>query len=113
MGLRALAYYLDRGEALVAQSVLRDAGILAIIRHEDLLRALPYYTLAFGGHCMLVSELELEDAIAVLLEAKANPLEEGETLVMRGDFLDRVMSFAVGYLAGGAPVAIRRRTWQA
>jgi hypothetical protein len=112
MGLRALAYYLDRHEAAVAQSVLVGAGMLAIIRNEDMLRALPSYTLSFGGYCLLVSELDLEDAIAVLKEARANPLYEGEQIVIEGDFLDRVLSLAVGWLAGGAPTPIRRRTWR-
>ena len=112
MGLRALAYYLDRHEAVVAQSVLVGAGMLAIIRNEDMLRVLPYYTLALGGHCLLVSELDLDDAIAVLQEARANPLREGEQIVIEGDYLDRVLSFAVGWLAGGVAMPIRRRGWR-
>jgi hypothetical protein len=112
MGLRALAYYLERTEAVIAQSVLADAGMLAIIRNEDMLRALPYYTLAFGGYCLLVSEIDLEDAAAVLRDAVANPLNEGETLVVSGDLLDRVLSPLLGWLAGGAPVALRAMEWR-
>ncbi|MBY0563565.1 MAG: hypothetical protein K2P58_05185 [Hyphomonadaceae bacterium] len=111
MGLRALAYYLDRPEAVVVQSVLLDAGVLAIIANEDLLRMLPRYTLALGGYRILVSEDDLDLAIALIGEALANPIREGGELVVKGDFLDRVLSLVFGALADGAPCPTRERRW--
>lgn len=59
-----------------------------------------------------MSELDLDDAIAVLQEARANPLLEGEQIVIEGDYLDRALSFVVGWLAGGVAMPIRRRIWR-
>lgn len=112
MGLRALAYYLDRTEAVVVRSVLSDAGVLAVIGNEDMLRLQPWYTLTFGGYRILVSELQLEEAIAVLEEARVNPLTEGETLSVQGGFVDRVASLILGWLGGGAPTPIRGYSWK-
>jgi hypothetical protein len=113
MGLRALAYYLDRTEAMVVQSALLDGGILAVVGNEDMLRAMPHLTLAFGGYRVLVSDLEIEEATALLTEARSQPGLEGEKLVVEGDLLDRVLSPIVGYLSGGAPAPLRRRRWVA
>ena len=112
MGLRALAYYLDPIEATIVQSVLWDAGILAIRRNELLLRIRPELGFALGGHCIEVSEFDLADAVALLAEAQQNPLRDGETLVVKGDLLDRALSYFVGMLAAGAPVTIRSRSWK-
>ena len=107
-----MVYYLDPIEAMVVESVLADAGILALRRNELFLRMRPELGLAFGGHCVEVCEFELEDAAAVLAEARANPLNDGEVLVVEGDLLDRVLSWFVGMLAGGAPATIRSRRWR-
>ncbi len=112
MGLVAAAYFLERTEAVVARSALDDAGFLAIIGNEDMLTMQPYYTMAFGGYRVLVSELDLEDALAVLRGAVA-PAETSERLVVRGDLLDYVLSLVIGMLAGGAPAPLRERLWQA
>jgi hypothetical protein len=112
MGLRALAYYLDRSEAEVVRSVLSGAGILAIVGNEDMLRAFPNYTLAIGGYRILVSDLDLEDAIAVLAQARAEPVVEGGTLLVSADLLDRALGLFIGWLAGGAPCAIKERSWR-
>lgn len=111
MGLRLVAHYYDRSEAYVARSVLEDAGMLALIPNDQVLRMVPYYTMAFGGYRLLVCEEELEDAVALLRDAVAHPLNDGEKLVVRGDLLDRALTFFCGYLAGGAPFTLRRREW--
>ena len=111
MGLRLVAHYYDRSEAYVARSVIADAGMLAVIPNDDVLRMLPYFTMAFGGYRLLVPGDELDDAVALLQDAIAHPLQEGEVLVVEGDFLDRTLSFFLGYVAGGAPLALRNRKW--
>lgn len=112
MGLRALAYYLERSEAEVVRSALADAGVVAFIGNEDMLRLFPNYTLALGGYRVLVSDLDMDDAIAIISEAQAASITEGGSLVTKGDFLDRVLSLFVSWLAGGAPCAIRERRWR-
>jgi len=112
MGLRALAYYFDRSEALVVRGALEAAGILAIIGNEDFLRVWPHYIGPLSGYRVLVLEFEVEDAVAVIEEALAHPIEEGEILVVRGGFFDRVQSFLMGWFSGGVPTPIRQWTWR-
>jgi hypothetical protein len=112
MALLPLAYYLERTEALVVQSVLTDAGILAIIGNEDWLRVMPYHTLALGGYRVLVSDLDVNEAIELLRNAEVPVAQqEGERLDVSGDGLDLVLSLFLGFLAGGAPTRVRKRTW--
>ena len=111
MGLRALAYYLDPAEATVVHSVLNAPGIFALRRNELFLRMRPEMGFALGGYCVEVSEYDLEDAAAVLAEARANPLNEGEILVTERGLLDRALSLFVGILAAGAPTTIRTPKW--
>lgn len=112
MGLQTLAYYFDRAEAVIVQSVLLDAGVLAVIGNEDMLRVQPYYTTAFGGYRIQVSDLDLSEPIAVLHEAVGNPLREGEALVTRGSLVDRASSLLWGWLAGGVSVPLREYVWR-
>lgn len=111
MGLRLLAHYYDRDEALVAQSVIESAGMLSFLPAIDVLTVLPYYTMAFGGYRLLVVDDDLEAAASVLGEARLNPLLEGERLVVETDMLDRVFSLIVWLFSAGAPAPIKRRRW--
>jgi hypothetical protein len=111
MGLRLLVSYYDYNEAVIARAALDHAGIFAFVANEDLLRIAPYYNLAVGGFRLLVCEPDLEDAVSVLRDAVANPLEEGERLIVRADFIDRVMSFLWGWFSGGTPTPMREYVW--
>ncbi len=111
MGLRLVAHYFDRSEAFVARSVIEAQGMLAFLHNEDWIRLYPHYVGPFGGYRLVVSELDLEDAVSVLREARLNPLLEGERLELKGDLFDRVMSFVVGYIIGGVPTMIRKTRW--
>jgi hypothetical protein len=67
--------------------------------------------LAFGGYRVLVSDLDVDDAVATLMEARANPLLEGERLKISASFTDRVTSLILGWLAGGTPSPVGASEW--
>ena len=110
MGLRLVAHYYDRVEALLAFSVLDAAGIPVFLESSALLTVDPGYLGAVGGFRVVVCEQDLEAAVAVLGEARAHPLTEGEPLHVEFDALNGVFSFIVGLLAA-APAPIRGRRW--
>jgi hypothetical protein len=112
MGLRLVAHYFDREEALVAHSAVNAAGMLSFLPNFDALTALPYYTLAFGGYRLLVVEEDLEAAVSVLREARLNPLVEGEGLIVETDLLDRVLGLLIWLFAAGAPAPVKHRRWR-
>ncbi len=113
MGLRLVAHYYDRSEAYVARSLLEGTGMLVLLYNEEWIRTLPHLVGALGGYRLMVSDLDLDDAVAMLTEAKLNPLQEGEWLEVRGGAWDRFMSFVVGYAIGGVPISIRETRWAA
>ena len=112
MGLRLVAHYYDRVEALIAFSAIDASGIPAFLESSALLTVDPGYLGAVGGFRVVVCEQDLEAAVAVLNEARAHPLNEGEPLHVEFDILNSVFSFVVGMLAA-APAPIRGRHWQA
>lgn len=83
MGLRLLAHYYDRSEALVVQSVLNAAGVLSFVENYNLVAMKPFSELALGGFRLMVCEADVDDAVAVIREARSNPLLEGECLSTR------------------------------
>ena len=101
MGLKLVAHYYEPVEALIARSVIEAAGMLVIMQNHQWLSVMPYHVGALGGYRLVVSELDLDDAAAVLCEAKANPLTDGEVYESRANFSDHVFSFVLGFLAGG------------
>ena len=111
MGLRLVAYYFDRTEAFVARSVIEAEGMLAFLHNEDWLRLYPQYVGPFGGYRLMVSDVDLEDAVAILIEAKLNPLRDGERLEVHGGAWDCGLSFVMGCVIGGVPVSIRETRW--
>lgn len=112
MGLQLVAHYFDRIEALIAESALDAAGIPVFMHSSALLTVDPAYTIAVGGFRLLVCGEDLQAALAVLEEARRNPLHEGEPLNVELNFLNGVLSFLVGGVCG-APAPIRTRRWGA
>ena len=111
MGLRLLAHYFDCRDALIAKSVVDAAGLFVVLHGYEVLAIQPYYVGPFGGYRLMVSEFDLYDAAAVLKEATANPIVDGEVLLTEADLLNRVLSVFVGWMNGGAPMVIRGRSW--
>ena len=111
MGLHLVAHYYERSEAYVARSVVEAAGMLAILHNDDWIRLYPHLVGPVGGYRLMVSEFDLEAAVAVLTEAQLHPLLEGERLELHGGVWDRIMSFVLGWVIGGVPAPIRESRW--
>jgi hypothetical protein len=112
MGVRLAAVAFERSEALVISAALDAAGVPNWIYWYNSLWNLPARLLIYDGFQIVVAEESIEDARAVLREALANPCQEGEILSVSGNFVDRALSFLVGFLlAGGSPFVLRSRKW--
>jgi hypothetical protein len=112
MGLRLVAHYYDRVEALIAFSAIDAAGVPVFLESSALLAVDIGYIGAVGGYRVVVCEPDLAAAVAVLDEARAAPILEGEVLDVEHDALNGVLSLIVGLLAA-APAPIRGRRWRA
>jgi hypothetical protein len=110
MGLRLVAHYYDRVEALIVFSALDAAGIPTFLESAALLTVDAGYLGALGGFRVVVCEEDLHAAVAVLAEACANPSREGEELEVEFDLLHGSLSFLIGLLAA-APAPLRGRRW--
>jgi hypothetical protein len=80
MGLRLVAHYYDRNEALIAISALDAAGLAGFLINTAQISVQPFHEVALGGFRLMVVEEELDDAVGVLREARKNPLLTGERL---------------------------------
>jgi hypothetical protein len=81
MGLRLVAHYYDRNEALIVSAVLDAAGIPNFVHAYEMLSIQPWYEVAFGGYRVMVVEDDLVLAVDVLRESRAHPILEGDVLV--------------------------------
>ena len=70
MGLRLVAHYYEPVEALVARSVIEAAGMLAILQNYEWLSVMPYHVGPLGGYRLVVSEFDLDDAVALLRDVR-------------------------------------------
>ena len=111
MGLRLVAHFYDRSEALVVASVLDAAGVPTFVEYYLQLTIDPGYLGALRGFRIVVCEEDLAAALAILAEARATHLEEGEALEIEFDALNGVLSFMLGALCS-APAPIRGRQWR-
>ncbi len=111
MGLRLVAHYYDRVEALIAFSAVDASGTPVFLESLNTLTLDNGYLGALGGFRLVVCEEDVAAAVAILGEARANPLREGEVLDVEFDLLHCALSLAVG-LIGSAPSPIRTRRWR-
>lgn len=111
MGLQLVAHYYDRVEGLIAFSTIDAAGIPVFLQSAMLLSVDPCYLGAVGGYRLVVCDEDVEAAVAILHEARRNPLQEGETLEVEFGFLQGLLTFLVG-MAADAPATIRGRKWR-
>ncbi len=80
MGLRLVAHYYDRDEALIVRSVLDAAGLVAFVENEQQIAIDPFRSIALGGYRIVVPEAELALALDVIAEARRDRSYEGERL---------------------------------
>jgi hypothetical protein len=113
MGVRLAAVVFDRSEALVISAALDAAGIANWIYWYNTNCNSPAQILVYDGFQVVVAEQSLEEAAAVLDEARANPCADTEVLAVRGNVFDRIAGFVFGFLLlGGAPMPLRETSWQ-
>lgn len=80
MGLRLVAHYYDRVEALVVSSALDAAGVPNFVENFNQMAVKPFEEVALGGYRLMVCEQDLQYALDVLAEARAKRSFEGERL---------------------------------
>lgn len=83
MGLRLVAHYYERNEALIVLGALHAAGIVAFLLNQAHNSVSPFNVLAIGGFRLMVPEEELPAALAVIEEARRTRSFEGERLSQR------------------------------
>ena len=83
MGLRLVAHYFDRNEALIALGAIEAAGVVAFLENQAQNSVMPFEEIARGGYRLMAPEQEIETAIAVLEDAKRTRSFEGERLSQR------------------------------
>jgi len=111
MGLRLVAHYYDRVEALIVFSALDAAGVPVFVESHSLLTVDPGYLGALGGFRLVVCEEDLEAALSILQEARTPLSPDADILEIEFDLLNGVASFLVGVFAS-APSPIRGRRWK-
>lgn len=80
MGLRLVAHYLDRYEAVIVAAALDAAGVPVFVENYHQVSAQPFSEIALGGFRLMVCEQDLGDALAVIGEARRKSSFEGERL---------------------------------
>jgi hypothetical protein len=108
MGLRLVAHYYDRNEALIVSAAVDAAGIPNFLENAEQNSVQPFYQVALGGFRLMVCEQDLHDALAIIEEARRNPVREGERLSQRTYPLSSLMLF----LVIGVPLPFRTSTWR-
>lgn len=80
MGLRLVAHYYDRSEALIVTAALDAAGIPAFLENYHQVHNQPLSEIALGGYRLMVVLDDIDGAVSVLREARSAPLVDGEAL---------------------------------
>ena len=107
MGLRLVAHYFDRNEALIVSAALDAAGIPNFVENHEQNANQPFEQVALGGFRLLVCEEDLSDALAVIEEARRTPSLEGERLVQQTFVWPSLLLL----LLIGVPLPFRMSTW--
>ncbi len=97
MGLRLVSHYYEPAEGLIARSVIEAAGMLAILQNYEWLSVMPSHTGPLGGYRLVVSEFDVENAVALLRESQVLTWIEGELLEIKTTIIGRIASSMLGY----------------
>lgn len=126
MGLRLVAHYYDRVEALIVSATLDAAGVPNWVENYLQNAVQPFYEIGLGGFRVMVCEQDVINALDVLSEARAMPISEGGRLVSRPILWEpTIWLFPVlllvrdwwgfAWIAGfvvGLLMPVRRREWR-
>jgi hypothetical protein len=107
MGLRLLAHFYERNEALIVTGALEAAGLLVFVENVSQVSVQPFSEIALGGYRLLVPEEELTAALGVIDEARRNRSFEGERLSQRTYIGPSLLLFALF----GLVAPLRTSTW--
>jgi hypothetical protein len=107
MGLRLVAHYFNRNEALIVRATLEAAGVPVFVESDIQNSVLPFHEITLGGYRVMVCEEDLLVALAVVDEAVRNRSWEGERLSQRTYF---VVTFLL-YVFVGLILPFRTSTW--
>jgi hypothetical protein len=83
MGLRLVAHYYDRVEALIVSATLDAAGVPNWIENYFQNSTQPFHEIALGGYRVMVRTEDVSDALEIIAEARAAPVLEGGRLISR------------------------------
>lgn len=108
MGLRLLAHFYDRTEALIARGALDAAGVPVFLMGDAILAVKPFNEIALGGVRLMVTEEDLAAALAVLHEARAKRSFEGERLSTQHLLIP---SMLIWFVFLGVPMPLRIHRW--
>jgi hypothetical protein len=108
MGLRLVAHYYDRIDALIVSGALDAAGVPNFLHGYDLVALQPFREIALGGYRLMVCEEDLAAALDVIHEAQARRSFEGERLSIRPALEVSLLLL----LVWGIFFLIRRHSWQ-
>ncbi len=107
MGLRLVAHFYDRTEALIAIGALDAAGVPVFAAGDLILGVQPFHEIAYAGVRIMAAEEDVDAAVAVLREARAKRSFEGERLSTH-HFL--IPSLLIWFFTG-APMPLRAHRW--
>lgn len=112
MGLRTIARLYDRSEALVMSSCIEAAGIPHWVFGAEMININPFHEIAYDGYKITVCDDDVEGALAVLDEARSNPLLEGERLSKQHVIVPHLLlTFLLGWFWVWA-VPVRLYRWR-
>jgi hypothetical protein len=83
MGLRLVAHYYDRVEALIVSAALDAAGVPNWAEGHLQISVQPFHEIALGGFRIMVCPEDLPDALDLIAQARASPILEGGVLESR------------------------------
>ena len=107
MGLRLVAHYYDRNEALIVSAALDAAGVPTFLENHEQNANLPFEQIALGGFRVMVCEQDLAAALGVLEEARRASSFEGEQLSQRTFWVPSLLLV----LLTGIPLPFRISRW--
>lgn len=107
MGLRLLAHYYDRNEALIVSALLDSAGVANWVENQGYISLHPFNEIALGGYRVRVPEEELAKALNVIDEARKKRSFEGERLSQHV----YLTPFLLLWLFAGYPLPLRTSKW--
>jgi hypothetical protein len=108
MGLRVIACLYDRSEALVMSTCLDAAGIPNWLFGAELININPFHEIAYHGYRLVVSDDDLQQALDVIGEARANPLVDGGRLHIRHL---TILSLFLFFIFPGVIAPLKLRRW--